>query len=135
MAILCRSRSCKDADRRTYARPPSARVCRMNNAAYHRVKWNPVVCRRRSRDFKHIPHAPDGVNELHWKVPVHLRTHTTHQHVDDVCLGIEMVIPDMLEDHRFRDDTPSVAHEIFEQRQLAGLQVEALVSARDLMRE
>ena len=38
-----------------------------------------------------------------------------HEHINDIGLRIEAVIPNVFEDHRFGDGAGGVAHEIFEQ--------------------
>ena len=40
-------------------------------------------------------------------------------HVDDVGLRIEMMVPDLLEQHGARHDMSGVPHEVFEQPKLA----------------
>ena len=48
------------------------------------------------------------------------------EHVDEVRLRVEPEIPDVFEDHRFRDGTARVAQQQFEQRKLARLQLDGL---------
>src|SRR5208282_6386607 len=45
--------------------------------------------------------------------------------VDDVGLRQELVVPDVLEQHRPRDDLVGPAHEVFEQLELARQQIDA----------
>ena len=55
-------------------------------------------------------------------------------HVDDVGLRIEVIVPDILEQHRAGNDLIGMAHEEFEQPELARQQVELLAprgTARD----
>ena len=47
-------------------------------------------------------------------------------HVDHVGLRIEVIFPDAFEQHGAGDDLPGVAHQIFEQAELARLQVDGL---------
>ena len=50
---------------------------------------------------------------------VDLLAQPEHEHVDDVGLRIEAVIPDVRQDHRLRHHPAGVAHQVFEQRELA----------------
>jgi len=58
--------------------------------------------------FKDNTHDPDGVNHLNETSRVHLRAQKRTQHVDDVRLWIELVIPDVLKDMVSRPHPPSV---------------------------
>jgi hypothetical protein len=66
------------------------------------------------------------MNHLVWEVGVDLRSQSRHEHLDDVRLRVEVEVPDVLQDHRFRDGPPGIAHQIFEQGELAGLELDAL---------
>jgi len=50
--------------------------------------------------------------------------------VDDVRLRVEVILPDILEEHRARHDLSGVPHEVFQQQELARLQVDLLPAAR-----
>jgi hypothetical protein len=50
--------------------------------------------------------------------------------VDDVGARVEMIFPHAFEHHRARDDLVLVAQQIFEQAELARLQVDAFAGAR-----
>src|SRR5208282_6032838 len=52
--------------------------------------------------------------------------------VDDVGLRQELVVPDVLEQHRPGDDLVWPAHEVFEQLELARQQIDAPIAAPDL---
>ena len=43
-------------------------------------------------------------------------------HVHDVGLRIEVIVPDVLQQHRACDDLPGMPHQIFQQLELLGLQ-------------
>jgi hypothetical protein len=68
-------------------------------------------------------------------IRIDLAAQPVHEHIDDVCLRIETVIPDMLKDHRFGDDAAHVAHEIFEEGEFTRLQLDLLIAAADFARE
>ena len=56
-------------------------------------------------------------------------------HVDDVGLGIEMMVPDLFQQHGARDDMPGMPHQIFEQAELARQQVDRLARPRHAARD
>ena len=43
---------------------------------------------------------------------------------DDVCLGIEVKTPDALKEHGAGHDLADMAHKLFEQSELAGLEID-----------
>ena len=47
-------------------------------------------------------------------------------HVDHIGLGVEMIVPDPLQQHRAGHDLSGMAHQIFQQAELAGLEVDPL---------
>jgi len=49
--------------------------------------------------------------------------------VDDIGLGIEMILPDILQQHGAGDDLPGMAHQIFEQAKFARLQFDGRTAA------
>ena len=55
--------------------------------------------------------------------------------VDDVGLRVEMIIPDVLEQHGARHHLAGVLHQIFEQAELARLQRQLVLAAGDAMRQ
>ena len=54
-------------------------------------------------------------------------------HVDDVGLRVEMVSRHVFEEHRAGYHPPGMAHQVFEQLELASLQLDHLVVAPDLV--
>ena len=54
---------------------------------------------------------------------VHLLPQAADSRFDHVGLGIEMVVPDMLHDHGFGHHSAGIAHEVFKQGVLKGLQI------------
>src|SRR3954463_1989140 len=71
-----------------------------------------------ARSTETISDAADGVDQRIGLGIIDLATDAPDIDVDDVCGGIEMQIPDMLEQHRTRDDAALIADEIFEQLEL-----------------
>src|SRR5689334_3734417 len=62
---------------------------------------------------------------------VDLLPKSADMHVDHIGLRVEMVVPDILQQHRARDDVPRMPHQIFEQPELARLQLDRLALAPD----
>src|SRR5579871_4914996 len=77
-----------------------------------------------------IPHSPDRVQQLLLEPLVDLLPQTADQHVDDVRLRIEVVVPHVRQDHRLRYDLAGVPHQILEQRELARPQLDRRAAAR-----
>ena len=62
---------------------------------------------------------------------VDLAAKTADVNVDDVGLRIEMVVPHRLEQHGSRHHLPGVAHQVFEDAELARLQIDPAAGAND----
>jgi hypothetical protein len=72
------------------------------------------------------------VDERREALRVDLAAQAADVHVDDVGAGIEVVAPDLLEDHRAREHVARVAHEGFEQAEFDRQQFEFdLAATRD----
>lgn len=56
-------------------------------------------------------------------------------HVDHVGLRIEMIVPDVLEQHGARHHLAGVLHQVFEQAEFARLQRQLVLAAGDAMRQ
>src|ERR687887_732601 len=69
-----------------------------------------------------ISDAAHRLQQLLVERPIHLVAEAAHQHVDDVRLRVEVVGPDMRQNHRLRDNFAGVAQQIFEERELARAQ-------------
>ena len=72
------------------------------------------------------------MNQLFVEVTVHLVTQPGHQHVDDIGQRIEVVCPDVLDNHGLKYHSADVAHQILQQRKLAGLQIGKSSGANNL---
>src|SRR5687767_1571978 len=108
-------------------------AAKTKSVAYH-------VARRRPNTaglalFEDIPDAPDGSQELAIERPIELLAQAAHQHVDNVGLRIEAVVPHVRQDHRLRDDFADVAHEVLEQRELARPELDGGARACDFSRQ
>src|ERR1700746_4054045 len=80
------------------------------SSASRRVKERSVLAR--STDAK--SHAADGMDGRIGLLVVDFLAHAADVNVDDVGGGIEVQIPDVLQQHRPRHDLALIAHQIFE---------------------
>src|SRR5690606_2748913 len=78
---------------------------------------------------EHIPRTPYGMEKRASKVVIDLLAQATHVHVDHIGLGVEMVVPHVLEEHRTSDHLVAMAHKILEQAKFAGLDVKRTAGA------
>src|ERR1700736_2996945 len=83
----------------------------------------------RSTDTK--PDAANGVDQRISLLAVDLAAHATDIDVDDVGRGIEMQIPDMLQQHRPRHHVALVADQIFKHLEFARQQLDRPAAAID----
>ena len=68
---------------------------------------------------KRIAGAAHGVQQRPGEAFIDLLPQPAHMHVDDVGLRVEVIVPDILEQHRAGHHLTGVAHEEFEQAELA----------------
>src|SRR5450759_432480 len=102
-------------------------------SAYNRLNRSPTLRRSDSSRPEDIADSPDGVK--HCSVLIHLAAQAMDEDVHDIGLRIEAVVEDVFEDHGLGDRAIGVAHEVFEQRELAGLQLNLLAAALHVARE
>src|SRR5262249_56394220 len=107
----------------------------MNHPAYQNARRTPMVLWARLRNAKDIADATNGVKRRRLRRFVELASQAGHQHLDDVGLRIEIIAPYALQDHRLRHRPSDVPHEILEQRELTGLEIDATTAAGDVSRE
>src|SRR5437868_15061058 len=89
-----------------------------------------------SRNFlllipQNITRASDRVNQRPRITFVDGVAQPAHVHIDDVGLRIEVQIPDSFEQHGARDDLAGPAHQVFQQLELLGGEVDVLAGAHD----
>src|SRR5450759_3082091 len=102
-------------------------------SAYNRLNRSPTLRRSDSSRPEDIADSPDGVK--HPPVLIHLAAQAMDEDVHDVGLRIEAVVEDVFEDHGLGDRAIRVPHEVFEQSELAGLELDLLVPAPHVARE
>src|SRR5262245_61651231 len=76
-----------------------------------------------------IAGTPGRVDQVVGEGPVDLGTQPGNVRLDDAGLGIEMKVPDALEQHRPGHDAALVAHEELKQPEFARLQIDRLAGA------
>src|SRR5262245_29846778 len=111
--MICSSRCPSEAAVSTYVSRTVTSEPATKSAEYHSV-------RNSGRGYlpEDIADPADGLQQLPLEWPIDLVAQAADQHVDNVGLRIEVVLPHVRENHRFRDDLPGVAHQELEQREL-----------------
>src|SRR5262245_39032521 len=84
---------------------------------------------------EYIPHASNGLQELFLEGTIDFVAQSAHEHVDDVGLRVEVVLPDVREDHRLGYDLARIAHEVLEECEFTRPQVNRLIPTGDLARQ
>src|SRR5439155_1468100 len=91
---------------------PIAMAPETNRVAYHNANRRPKVRVNAGTDGPSLPlfsgpediaHASHRVQQLFLERPIDLLAQPAHQHVDDVGLRVEVVLPHVRQDHRLRD--------------------------------
>src|SRR5687767_14592292 len=72
----------------------------------------------------HVTRAADGMQKRGLEPTVDLGAQSRDMNVDDVRLGIEVVLPDILQQHRAGHDLSRMAHQIFQEAEFAGLKLD-----------
>src|SRR3954451_19499883 len=103
-----------------------------NSVAYQSARRRPKNSGLRPEDISDASHR---LQQLLLERPIDLFAQPADEHVDDVGLRIEVVFPDVRQDHRLRYDLAGVANQIFEQHDLARPQIERLAAAVYLARQ
>src|SRR5205085_721778 len=91
-----------------------ASVCRSTKSTVveqaEAVRHQPLLRRAQA-----VAGAAHGLQQLALEIAVDLLPEPAHMHVDHIGLRIEMVIPDILQQHRPGYHMAGVAHHVFEQ--------------------
>ena len=107
----------------------------VNIPAYHRVRYNGSESELFLAWFEDISDATDGVYQCRVKLLVDFIAQTGNTRLNHVGMRIKIVIPDMFDDHGFCYNTSCIAHQIFEQAEFPGLQVDFFPGTRYLARK
>src|SRR5579885_3521555 len=106
-------------------------VMRPNTAANSSVSRKVGVRRTLGFSTQAVPGAAYGAQQGGIETGVYLLPQPADVHVDDVGLRIEVVAPDALQQHGARDHLAGVAQQVFQQLELARLQIDGLALAGD----
>jgi hypothetical protein len=71
------------------------------------------------------------MDEFEVEVAVDLGAEAADHDIDDIGLGVEAIVPDVFEDEGFGYGAAGVAHEVFEELELAGLEFDFFAGAVD----
>src|SRR3569623_326838 len=95
----------------------SSRIEKITNRAMNTAVSRTVLVRQSWANLftDHISGAANGVQEPIGVALVDLAAQAGHVDVDHVGLRVEMVVPDVLEQHGAGHDLAGVLHQIFEQ--------------------
>src|SRR3954452_7349256 len=101
----------------------SSRMEKMTNSAMNMKVRRTVVVRQSCAILftDHVSGAANGVEERVGVALIDLAAQPRHVHVDDVGLGVEVIVPDVFEQHGTGHHLAGVLHQIFEQAELARL--------------
>src|SRR5690348_5702774 len=111
--------ACVVLSRAKPATPRTTAKTSMNSSADRNATPEKTLARR----MDGIAGIARGVDQRHVERLVHLRTQPAHMGFHHGGLGVEVEIPDLLEQHCLGDDAAGVAHEHLEQSEFLGLQV------------
>src|SRR5688572_26227154 len=96
------------------------RVMRRSESLPEALSWSVMLSR-----FQNVAHATEGMDKPRGVIFIDLAAHAMHKDIDHIGLGIEAVVPHVLKNHRFCDGPSGMAHQEFEEREFAWLQVDA----------
>src|SRR5262245_45497108 len=100
-----------------------------NTPAYNSASRNVVARRKLGIRTEAISGAAPRMQQRRGKALVYLLAKTADVDVDDVRLGVEVVVPDPFKQHGTRDYLAGVAHQVLEQAKLPRLQLDRLAGA------
>src|SRR4030067_674997 len=101
----------------------------VNSAAYHSVRRSASEDGRLFAGFEDITHTAYRMDQLSIKSFIDFVTQSTHTGFHQVSMWIKVIIPYMFNDHQFRYNAPGIAHKIFKETKLFGLQADFLSGA------
>src|SRR5205823_12781040 len=133
--MICRSRCTSDAAVKRYVKTTIAIDPTTNSVEYQRASRSPNVRVNGGSRAEDIPDTADGLQQLLLERPIDLLAQAAHEHVDDVRLRIEAVLPHMREDHRLRHDFAGVAHQVLQESELPRPQIDRDAAAGDAPRQ
>src|SRR5882757_8036039 len=81
-----------------------------------------------ARSTETVPYAANRMDQRIGLLAVDLATHTSDIDIDNICRGIEMKVPDVLQQHGAGYDAAFVAHEILQKLKFPGQKSDALAA-------
>ena len=93
----------------------------MTSTPQKRARRNATDLQRLVMGAHHIAGATDCVQKRRRETLVNLVPQTTDLDIDHVRLGVKVVVPDRLQQHRARDDLVLVPDQVLEQTKFPGL--------------
>src|SRR5712692_9815975 len=133
--MICRSRCSSDATVNRYVSTTMAIAPMTNKVEYQSARRSPNARVNGLLGAKDISNPPHGMQQLLLERTIDFLAQSAHQDVNDVGLRIEVVFPDMRQDHRLRHNLAGVAHQVFEQPELARPELDCRVTARNPARQ
>src|SRR3954468_19664196 len=100
-----------------------------------RGQLTPLPAAGRSLRAEDIADASQRVDELGRKIAIDFRSQSADEHVDDIGLRVEVIVPDVLQDHGLREHAARVPHQVFEQNELLALKLDLATAAPDTSRD
>src|SRR6185437_14500109 len=113
----------------------SSNTPKENTAAKARAQRNVVVLNRSGRRTQHESDFTDRVNERWLVGQVDLAPQSSNVHINDVGAWVEVIVPNLLEEHRPSHHLAVMSHQVLEELEFARLQVEPAAPAADLARK
>src|ERR1700746_1776851 len=84
------------------------------------------------RGSQAITGAANRVQQLMIEALIDFLAQAADMDIDDVGLWIEVIVPDMLQEHRARNHMAGVAHQVFQQAKLAREHLDRLAAPPDI---
>src|ERR1700733_2118211 len=116
---------------RKYTRPNTAVVAAVVTSTKASATRTAEERKNSSMSVQHEARAADIYDQRGRTLCVDLFPQITDVDVDDVGLEREMILPDLLQQHRARDDPSGMAQEIFQKAKLARQQIDPRIAAMD----
>src|ERR1700761_4387931 len=83
----------------------------------------------------HVSRAANGMKQRPLETLVDLGAQPRNMHVNDIGLRIEVIIPDVFQQHGARDHLARMLHQIFQKAEFARLQCQLILATHHAVRE
>src|ERR1041385_3019001 len=112
----------------TRTKPPRITKESANTVAKSADKRKPSVRKNLFRT-QNISRAAHGVDQLAAETAIHLAAQPAHMGFHDIGARIEMQVPDIFQQHGAGHHPAHIAHQIFQQPEFLGLQLDRFAAA------